>query len=120
MAASWSRVFVLVAVIALMASAECIGNCSARACNPVEVPTNSCHHHKSPVEDIAHCSHQHSDFSAPEAGIASVNIAATAAEFAAPAADFETPIFAPIRSSQADVDPPLGLTSSSAISVLRI
>jgi hypothetical protein len=120
MAAGWSRAFTLVAVIVLLANAECIGNCSAKACSSVKVPTPSCHHHKSPAEDIAHCSHQHSDFSAPEAGIASVNIAATAAEFAAPAADFETPIFAPIRSSQADVDPPLWLTSSSAISVLRI
>jgi hypothetical protein len=120
MPARWSRVFALVAVIALMASAECIGDCSARASNPVKVPTNSCHHHKSPVEDIAHCSHQHSDFSAPEAGIASVNIAATAAEFTVPAADLDTAIIAPIRSLQSDVDPPLGLSSSSAISVLRI
>jgi hypothetical protein len=120
MFSGWSRVFVLVAVAALIANAHCFGSCASEGCSSTKTPSNSCHHRKSSGEDTARCSHQHSEFAAPEAGIAKVNVATAAAMLPVPAAGAGTVLSEPVLLAQSNTGSPPGHSLSSTISVLRI
>ena len=120
MLSRWSRAFVLVAVAALIANAQCFGSCVTGACSSTKAPSNSCHHHKSPDndKDTTRCLHQHSYFAGPEAGIAKVTIVsailpALTDSSAAISVDFK---FLP----KLDTGSPPGCRSGSTISVLRV
>jgi hypothetical protein len=116
----WNRAFAIVSVAMFIANIECIGNCAAEACGSAKAPTNSCHHHKSSSEDNIHCSNQHSEFSAPEDGLAKVNVATTAALIPVPVAPFDTELLVPFYLPQPETGSPPGISSSSPTSVLRI
>jgi len=120
MSSGWSRAFVFVGLVALIANAPCFGNCASEACSSTKTPSNSCHHHKSSPEDSARCSHQHSEFAAPETDIVKVNIAAAVAILPALTSDSAAGTVESHFLSQFDTGSPPGNHSGSTISVLRI
>ena len=114
-----TRAIVLVAVIALIENASCFANCGSTACTSTRTPCHNCHHQKSSHEDDARCPHQHSEFAAPEAGIAKVNGAAAAATLPAPAASSGTVLLEPHLLSQSGVTSSPG-PGSRSVGILRI
>jgi hypothetical protein len=110
----------MVAIAAFLGNAQCFGNCVVAACSTPDSAQQSCHHHKSPASDLAHCSHQHSEFGGPQTDLA--KIAAPAVFVIAPAivADFSvtTPELASLL--RFDTGPPPRARLGSSISILRI
>src|SRR5262245_12863044 len=84
MLAGWSRAFVWVAIVALLANVHCLANCASEACSPTKAPSTSCHHKNTPAPDTTRCSHPASEFTAPEADLAKVSVATTVAVLPAP------------------------------------
>jgi hypothetical protein len=122
MGSGWIRVFVLVAVVALLANVQCYGTCwSGGYCPTQTTSTTSCHHQKSSHEDAVPCPHQHFDFTGPEIGIAKVS--ATAATLILPMlqADSSAVVLEPQLVSQLDNNSPPGSSHfCPTFSVLRI
>ena len=120
MLSSLTRAFVLVALAALVANAQCYGSCATVTCGSAQTPSGSCHHNRSSHESSAGCVHQHSEFTGAEVGVAKVNVA-TAIPFLAVLIATVT-IAAPERPQlpQADIGSPPGGRILSTISVLRI
>jgi hypothetical protein len=116
---NWSRAFVFIALAALVANAHCFGNCVSETCRSTKAPSNSCHHQKPSHQDAARCSHQHSEFAAPES-IGKVNVETAAAAFTLPAACDGTVLLEPVFVAQGTAVSPPGRLFSSPISVLRI
>jgi hypothetical protein len=65
-----SRVLVLVAMAALLGSVQCYGNCLISAYGAAQTPSGGCPHHKSSHDNQAGCTHQYSEFTSPESGVA--------------------------------------------------
>lgn len=62
------RVFILVAVSALIANAQCYGACATAECHAQQPSSSgSCHQHKTPAAPGV-CQHQHASVSGPESG----------------------------------------------------
>jgi hypothetical protein len=114
-----TRAIVLIALVALIENASCFANCGSTACTSTRTPCHNCHHQKSSHEDGARCPHQHSEFAAPEAGIAKVNDATAAAMLPAPAASSDTILLEPHLLSQSDGTSSLSQRSRS-VCILRI
>ena len=114
-----TRAIVLIAVGALMGNAYCFARCASTACTSAKTPCNSCHHQKPSHEGDARCPYQHSEFATPEAGIAKVNDATTAATLPTLPASSDTISLDPEFLSQSDVASSPGGPSRS-IGVLRI
>jgi len=64
-----SRSLVLTAILTVIAYAQCFSDCGFRPCEPDHPAPASCHHEAPAEQQPAACSHQHSDFSAPEARV---------------------------------------------------
>ena len=64
-----SRALVLTAILTVIAYAQCFSDCGFRPCEPDQPAPASCHHEAPAEQQPAACSHQHSDFSAPEARV---------------------------------------------------
>jgi len=62
-----SRSLVLTAILTVIAYAQCFSDCGFRPCEPDQPAPASCHHEAPAEQQPAACSHQHSDFSSPEA-----------------------------------------------------
>jgi len=77
MLAGCIRVFVLIAVGALLAGVQCSGDCVIAACG-AQTPAGGCHHQKSSHEGQAGCLHQHSEFTGPESAVAKASNAQSA------------------------------------------
>jgi hypothetical protein len=122
MGSGWIRIFVLVAVAALLANVQCYGTCSTAAIDPTHAPsTNSCHHEKSSHEDLAPCPHQHSDCSGPEIRTASVSVAAATLILPMLQAGSSAVVIEPQFVSQLDTGSPPGASHfRPTVSVLRI
>src|SRR5262245_33925621 len=119
MLAGWSRAFVWVAILALFANVHCLANCASEACNSTKAPSSSCHHKKAPDPDTVRCSHQPSEFTAPEADIAKVSVATTVAVLPAPSAFAGSVLPEPVFLPHPDIGSPPVLFSF-ATSILRI
>jgi hypothetical protein len=77
--AVWVRIFALFAFAVLLANAQCYAICTGDGCGLTRAPSNCHHHHpKSSDGDPGPCPFQHSQFSAPEAGIAKISLETTA------------------------------------------
>ena len=63
-----SRALILTAIVTVIAYAQCFSDCGLRPCEPEHSAPKSCHH-EAPARKQSACSHQHSDFSSPEARI---------------------------------------------------
>lgn len=121
MHSGWMRVFVLVAVAAVLANAHCYGTCGNTDCGSAPTPSNNCHHQKSSHENHAPCPHQHSDFAGPEAAIAKAGIATAILVLPALTADSTAIVTQPEFLSGFDTGSPPGVRGCSfAVSVLRI
>jgi len=120
MLSAWSRAFVFVAIVALLGSAHCLGNCALEAYRSTKAPSNSCHHKESHNPDSAPCSHQHSEFAAPEAGIAKVKAATAAAAIPVPSDFVATILPEPVFLSHPAIGSPPGRLFRLTASVLRI
>ncbi len=117
---SLTRAFVLVAVAALVANAQCYGSCATVTCSSAQTPSGSCHHNRSSHESSAGCVHQHSEFTRPEVGFAKVNVATAISILAVLTADVTIASPERLRLPQADIGSPPGAPILSTISVLRI
>jgi hypothetical protein len=116
----WSRAFVFIAVAALIANAHCFGDCASDAYPSTKTPPNSCHHQKSSHEDTVRCSHQQSEFTGPDIGIAKVNVGGAVAILPALVLDAVAISSQSRFLSQLDTGSPPGNGCCSTISVLRI
>jgi hypothetical protein len=120
MQSGWIRVFVLVAVAALVWNAQCYGNCYSFICGTVQTPPDSCHQHPKSSHDDARCPYQHSEFASPEVGIAKISLAIGTIGVPAPRVDSIDALAELRLPTQPDTGPPPGGEISSTISVLRI
>jgi hypothetical protein len=121
MRSGWIRAFVLVAVAALFANAQCYANCLSATCGSAQAPRNSCHHQNPSQGDKAPCPHQHSEFSGPEVGIAKTSIETTAiVTLPVVTEDSCAVLTEPQFLSRVDTSSPPGGDFYSMISVLRI
>jgi hypothetical protein len=117
MLSGWSRALVLIAAAALLANTQCYGACVAAACKSPQVPTNGCHHHKSPPEDQG-CPHRHPEFAGPQPAVANVSVTG-AVSLAVVAVVGSAAVMDLVLPLQADNgSPPEHIRSS--ISILRI
>jgi hypothetical protein len=119
MIAGWSRAIVLIAVTVLLGNVHCLGSCASASCNTQTSAPKHCHHHRKTDGDLSRCSHQHSEFTSPEAGFAKISLTPTC------------PAFLPVErtaevltdhciSLRLDTGPPASAPPDSSISVLRI
>ena len=113
----WMRVFVLTAVGALVANAQCYVNCAVTACT--EAPCNTCPHHHSSQGNRASCQHQHSEFTGPQLRVA-VGSVATAVAVLAPCTAAALILREPALPLPRTNSSPPGSDLSASISVLRI
>lgn len=120
MLSGWSRIFVFVAVAAVIANAHCFGNCASEICTSAKAPSSTCHHKKSPDQDTARCSHQHAEFAAPEDGNAKLNVATVSDVLPSPSAVAGAISLVPVFGSNPEIGPPPGHLFNSTTSVLRI
>ena len=115
-----TRAFVLLAVAALLANAQCYGACAAVSCGSDQTPSGRCHHNKSSHQSNAACVHQHAEFTGPEVGIAKAGVATAAPVLAALIAEARVAVPDRLHVPRADSGSPPGVRIFSAISVLRI
>jgi hypothetical protein len=121
MQAAWIRTFALIAVAALLASAQCYGNCTSSACGSAQAASSKCHHQKSSPADPAPCLHQHSELDGPEAGIAKISLeTTTSVTLFLPTVSASAAIMQPGFLIRSDTGSPPIVCASSTISVLRI
>ena len=122
MLAGWSRALGLVAVAALLANAQCYDTCAVAACKAAQTPSNDCpqHRQKSSHEDSSDCLHHHSEFTGPESGIATVNVAPAVPILAVLTAGSAAVLIETLLLSKPDTCSPPGDKVPFAISVLRI
>src|ERR1017187_5288821 len=97
MLSGWSRALVLITAAALLANAQCYGNCATALPKSPRAPAKSCHHHKSAPEDQG-CPHGHPEFSGPEPAAATVSITGTV-----------SPVLVAAAASGASMEPALPL-----------
>lgn len=62
-----SRALILTAIVTVIAYAQCFSDCGFRPCETEQTAPASCHHEAPATQQPEACSHQHSDFSSPEA-----------------------------------------------------
>lgn len=120
MQSGWIRVFVLVAVAALVWNAQCYGNCYSTVCGSPDTQSDSCHHHQKSSHDDARCPYQHSEFASPEVGIAKISLAIGALGVPVLAVDSIDALTEAHLLTQPDTGPSPRGGISSTISVLRI
>jgi hypothetical protein len=120
MLSGWSRIFVFLAVAAVIANAHCFGNCASEACTSTKGPSSTCHHKKSPDQDTARCSHQHAEFAAPKAGDAKLNVVTVSAVLPAPSAVVGSILPEAVFLSSPEIGSPPGHLFNSTTSILRI
>lgn len=121
MGSGWSRAFALVAVLVLIGNVACLGQCVAGdLCGLAKAPTSRCHHHKSSSDESAPCPHQHNEFSSPEIGIATINLASSVAAIAWPPAAIDSVLLLTPFTLKLDVGSPPGSPALSPVSILRI
>jgi len=119
MLAGWRRAFIWVAIVALLANVHCLANCASEACNSTKSSSNSCHHKNAPDPGTPQCSHQPSEFTAPEADIAKVSVATTAAVIPALLSFTGSVLPEPVFLPHPDIGSPPSLYSFTT-SILRI
>ena len=120
MFAGWSRLIVLVALAAFIGNANCLGNCAAAACKPAKGLSKGCHHHKQSNRDLAKCTHQHSEFTGPEAGLSKITLAATSTVPLIPHKSTVAVSLEPLARWFLDMGPPVHSLAGHSIPVLRI
>ncbi len=113
------RAVALIAVGALLGSANCYGDCLSAACRSVQLPSSGCHHHKSSHDDQPGCVH-HPDFTGPEAGSAKVGVAKAVPVVAPLTTDSTSALMEPPLLMPRDTGSPPDRLSSRPISALRI
>ena len=116
------RLFVLVAMAALVLNVQCYATCWSDAnISTQTAPTKSCHHQKSSHEGAAPCLHQHSDFTGPEVATSKVSVAAATLILPTLQADSNAVAIAPQFASQRNTGSPPGSSPFHlTVSVLRI
>src|SRR5258708_39414657 len=78
----WNRAFAWFALATVLVNAQCLSICATASCSSAPKRSSRCHQHDSSRQDESNCSHQHSEFTGPEAGVAKVSVAAAATLYA--------------------------------------
>ena len=122
MLVGWSRALGLLAVVALIANAQCYNICALTACPSAQAPTNECpqHPHQPSHEDGSRCQHQHPEFVGPESGIAKVNVASVVPVQAVLMPSSDVILSEQLLLSKPDTGSPPGDQIPATISILRI
>jgi hypothetical protein len=121
MRTGWMRLLSLIGVAAFLANAQCYAQCVSVACHAHDAPASSCHREKPAHEEPAPCSHQYSQVSAPEAGVAKVSLETVAIATLPELTRDSIGAIGGLRFlSWADTGSPPGGRCCSTISVLRI
>ena len=120
MIAGCCRAIVLVAVLALICNAQCFGNCVSASCNNQRSAPKHCHHRGKTDSDLSRCSHQHFDFTNPDAGFAKIGLMSTPSLPLLPM-EFSGPAWVEHSNRLAlNTGPPPANRSDSFVAVLRI
>jgi hypothetical protein len=113
------RISTLMAVAALFCNAQCYGNCLTLTCS-TPAPPPACHHHEPSPPDQAPCTHQHSEFSSPEASIAKISLEPAAIQMPFVLKHLTASIQTPQFPTRSDTGSPPAAPAGSTISVIRI
>ena len=117
----WIRIFALLSIAMILANAQCYASCTGGIGNLPSAASHCHRHHKSSDGDPSPCPFQHSQFSAPEPGIAKVNPAANDSFVITAISGDLGPAVNGLQSlPRFDTGPPRDLAGRSMISVLRV